>query len=368
MKQCDLAVIGASFAGLSCAKKAAQQGLNTHIYDSKSRPGAYTQSTGIFVKEIAEQLNAPSRLMRKITGVRLYSPDMNHLDLESPDYYFMATDTPKLLDWMADEATRAGANLHTSTKVENIEHNESGTRLINQNHQCKYLVAADGARSTLAKSMGLGSNHSFIYGAEYEAEGFDKLDPDRLHVFLSSRFAPGYIGWLLKGVEATQVGIAVNQGKPLLLKSFYEYLKNHFDSDAKVISGRGGPIPCGGLVTPWANQHGCLLGDAAGMVSPLTAGGIHSSIEIGEQLGTAVAAYLSDQQVLPHLQINQQVKRYFFKKMIRRINDQVSPPDFLINHCLSNPLFTRIAQTIFFHNRGLFSAKAWADIMHLPQR
>lgn len=363
MEQCDLAVVGGSFAGLACAKEASRNGLNTKVFERKISPGAYTQSTGIFVKEIAEKVNLPAELSRKISGVRLYAPNMQYIDLQSPEYYFVATDTHRVLSWMADQAQHAGVDICSSEQVQTVEQKAGRVLLPEQECSASYLVAADGANSSLAGQLNLGSNKHYLTGAEYEVDGFDELDGDKLHVFLSSTYAPGYIGWLLKGVNSVQLGVAVKPGSHVKLRPFFDFLKSYFACDATMLSGRGGLIPCGGLVSPWARDNVCLLGDAAGMVSPLTAGGIHPSIEVGEQLGVAIAAHLRHGLPLPQEQINPLVKRYPYKKRLRGLYNSVGAPDTLINYMISNPLFRRAAQLVFFHHRGLFCADAWKDIL-----
>ena len=47
----DLVIIGASFAGLLCAKTAALRGLRTVVIEAKEEPGARIHTTGILVKE-----------------------------------------------------------------------------------------------------------------------------------------------------------------------------------------------------------------------------------------------------------------------------------------------------------------------------
>ena len=51
----------------------------------------------------------------------------------------------------------------------------------------------------------------------------------------------------------------------------------------RILSRRGGPIPCSGIVRPLATEQVMLIGDAAGMVSPLTAGGIHNALRFGRR-------------------------------------------------------------------------------------
>src|SRR5215475_9508035 len=108
MDKYDLAIVGASFAGLACARTAALRGLKVVVIDAKKEPGARVRTTGIIVKEAADDFDLPARLMRKVRGVRLYAPNDRALDLHAPGYFFQATDTAGVLRWMADEAARAG--------------------------------------------------------------------------------------------------------------------------------------------------------------------------------------------------------------------------------------------------------------------
>ena len=75
---------------------------------------------------------------------------------------------------------------------------ESGTT-------CRFLVGADGARSPVAKLMGLDRNTRYLKGVEYAYEPLEEAELS-LHCFVDPEFAPGYIGWVLPGVGVTQVG------------------------------------------------------------------------------------------------------------------------------------------------------------------
>ena len=93
----DLAIVGGGFAGLVCARSAALRGLRTVVLERQPAPGHRIHTTGLLVKEVAERWEAPPRLTRRIRGVRLYGPSLSFIDLESPGYYFLATDTPRLM-------------------------------------------------------------------------------------------------------------------------------------------------------------------------------------------------------------------------------------------------------------------------------
>ena len=107
----DLVVVGAGFAGLACAKRAAERGLSVLVIDQQPSPGRYVHTTGILVREAQAEWAAPAHLVRRIDRVRLYAPSHRHVELRSNDYYFLATDTPKLMRFLADETRRAGAEI-----------------------------------------------------------------------------------------------------------------------------------------------------------------------------------------------------------------------------------------------------------------
>src|SRR5688572_16568425 len=102
----DLVIVGASFAGAACAIAAAQRGLRVCVLERKHDPGDKLRTTGIIVKEAAEQtlLNRiPPHLTRRIGEVRLYAPNLRQIALAAPGYYFLTTDTPGVMRWLAEQ-------------------------------------------------------------------------------------------------------------------------------------------------------------------------------------------------------------------------------------------------------------------------
>lgn len=365
----DLAIAGGSFAGLVCARSAALRGLRTLVLERQPAPGARVRTTGILVKEVAERWEVPSRLVRRIRGVRLYGPSLAHIDLSSPGYYFLATDTARLMTWFAREAGQAGAELRFGRPYAGAQRQADGFELLGLNARARFLVGADGPRSAVARDFGLGRNSQFLTGIEGEYVGIRGLDPDVLHCFIDRRIAPGYIAWAFIGVHGiAQIGLACRAPVKPDLRGLMAKLGRLFDfQDARLIGRRAGVIPVGGRVQKWFGDRLLLVGDAAGIVSPLTAGGIHTALESGWRAAHAIADHLADGAPHPAQMLGDAYPRFLWKGALRRLLD-AAPPDWLADALIATPPLRAAAQAVYFHHRGLMSARAWSDLWRAETR
>ena len=356
----DLAIVGGSFAGLACARSAALRGLKVAVLDAKPDPGLRVRTTGIVVKEASDAFDLPAQMMRKVPGVRLYAPDNRALDLSAPGYFFQATDMPALMRWMADEAARAGATLMYGKKFEGGFEYERGVAM--GDLHASFLVGADGAKSQVAQAFCLGENRRFLAGLEIECEPLEGVDGRFLHCFADSRIAPGYIAWMVPGVGATQIGLAASRPARPDLGALLRRLKTVLDiRDIRVTSRRSGLIPSGGVVGNLGTRRVMLVGDAAGMVSPVTGGGIHTALHFGRRAAVLVANYLGDRGPAPARALAAEAPRYRAKLWLRRALD-LAPPNALINAALMTAPMRRLAQRLYFHSRGesAESFEAWS--------
>ena len=336
----DVEIAGASFAGLACARTCAARGLRTIVWERKPDPGHGVRTTGLLVKEAADEEGPPFEWTRRIHGVRLYAPSLRYVDLDAPGYYFLATDTPALLRSMAERARDATAEIRCGQTFRGAD--RSGL----------ILVGADGPRSRVAREARLGQNRDFLVGVEVELEGVREVE-ERLHVFLDSELAPGYIGWAVPGVGITQIGVACRRPHRPDLDRFLRRVSTVFDlSLAKRVGVRGGPIPVGGPVRPFARRDVVLVGDAAGLVSPLTAGGIHTAMRSGRTAGIAIASHLLDGGPGLETALRGAYPRSVSKSFMRAAWD-LGPPNALIDRGFDSALFREIARAVFFHHRGV---------------
>jgi flavin-dependent dehydrogenase len=358
----DAVIVGASFAGLACATTLASRGASVTVMDARREAGEKLHTTGILVREVIEQVplldGLPPHLVRRIDQVRLYAPNMRYIDLAAPGYYFLATDTPGLMRWLAARASRAGARMLWGCRFKRAWPTSSGYDLGASYGCTRVLVGADGPRSTVARSLGLGLNSQFLAGIEHEYVDAPIAAHDRLHCFIDRRLMPGYIGWVLQGVGATQVGLARRQAADDQLSAvaamarFLGKIAPLFDFRARPPAAvRAGIIPCGGVVHPVARPRALLIGDAAGMVSPLTAGGIHTALRHGARAGHVIADFLAGSGDDPAAWAARTYPRFRIKRALRFLFDHCQN-DWAFDALLSSFPVQRLASQVYFHQRG----------------
>ena len=355
----DVVVVGASFAGAACALAAAQYGLRVCVMERKRDPGIKLHTTGIIVKEAAEQtwLNrVPPALVRRVERVRLYAPNLRSLSLAAPGYYFLTTDTPNVMRWLADELRAHGVDLRLQQSFTNAARDGDGCQVEGLG-RARYLVGADGAKSRVAERTGLGRVDDFLYGIEHEFADLKLPEPDALHCFISKRYAPGYIGWVAQNPSGVQVGLALRHRNARTrspdMDGFLLRIRAHvgLPVDAIPTTMRAGLVPCGGPVSPISAPGVMLTGDAAGIVSPVTAGGIHSAWQHGWRVGEAIAQHVRGAGPPPEQVAAQAAPRFRVKRALRWAYDHAQldwPFDLLL---YTQPL-RWAAEQVYFHKRG----------------
>jgi flavin-dependent dehydrogenase len=336
--------------------------MRVTVLEKKATSGDKLHTTGIIVKDAIDHValldDLPSELVRRIGGVRLYAPNMAHVDLAAPGCYFLATDTPRVMHWLAARAEQAGARIVYETSFTQAARLRSGFDL-GAAGTTRYLVGADGPSSRVAKAFGLGQNSQFLFGVEHEYANIEINEPGRLHCFIDRELAPGYIGWIVAGVGVTQAGLARRLGYRQLLENtmmaaFLEKIAPIFDfRRLRPVSVRAGMIPCGGVVHPVAGPRVLLVGDAAGMVSPVTAGGIHTALKHGLAAGHAIADFLKGKAEDPSGWFIRSYPRFRTKRLLRFLFDHFQS-DMLFNLLLGTRPVRVAAGIVYFHHKGAF--------------
>jgi len=344
----DVVVVGAGFAGLACARRAAERGLSVLVLERQSEPGEHVHTTGILVREAWEEWAAPLHLVRRINRARIYTPSHRFVQLEREGYFFMATDTGRLMRHLVRETLCAGAEVRFGEKYRGVTPGRLSLDVNASSVRCRFLVGADGARSRVAASVGLDLNRRFLKGVEWEFEPVAGVG-DCLHCFVDPECAPGYIGWVIPGVGVTQVGLAVHRHDRATLPKFIEKLEGLFGlAGRRVLEKRGGIIPIGGLLRDFYRDRVLLVGDAAGMVSPLTAGGIHKAYRYGRLAADALVEHLEAGGPHPGEVVRRAYPKLALKHAARWTYDRLPVAWALERGVVTRNLLRSLAERVFF--------------------
>lgn len=334
----------------------AAAGVPVRVLEKKTDPGAKLHTTGLLVRDVVDGVDwlseTPPDIVRRIDGVRLYAPDMHSVELVAPGYYFLATDTPQLMRWMTDRCRRLGGEVQLGATYTRARRDDDGFE-IDGFGRTSFLVGADGPRSRVARDLGLGENRRFLFGIEHEYAGAQIAEPHLLHCFIDHRLAPGYIGWAVRGVGQVQVGLARRADAPGVateaMAAFLTKIAPVIDlRDVHPSHIRAGLIPCGGVVSPVAAERVLLVGDSAGMVSPVTAGGIHTALKHGQAAGRAIADFAAGKRADPSRWFTQTYPKFRAKRALRWAFDHFQN-DLTFNLLLGSPPMRAAARLIFFH-------------------
>lgn len=364
----DVTIIGAGLAGLQCARLLARQGLNVLLVDRKNTLEQKIHTTGIFVRRTLVDFDLPEDCLGPpIKYVTLYSPALRPLELASQHDEFRIGRMGQLYQRYLQQCLHAG--VHWLPQTSYLSHSSTNGKLtlrINSGSSTRsittrYLIGADGARSRVARDLKLEQNSEWIVGVESVFHGAVLDGPPRLLCFLDPKLAPGYIAWIAHDGEETHLGVA---GYPSLfdpvpaLQNFRSRVSGIIDlRNAKQIESRAGFIPVGGVLKNIANSTGLLIGDAAGAVSPLTAGGLDPCMRLSALAARVVTEYLStgDVQVLQAYSGELFRSRFASRLWARRIASTIRHPQLMELGCaaLRLPIFSRLANHVFF-GRGSF--------------
>lgn len=282
----DVLVVGAGLAGLHTARLLALQGLDVLVCERRTSLDVGIRTTGIFVRRTLEDFALPDRhLGPAVRRVLLYPPSLRApVELVSTRDEFRVADMAGIYADALSRARSAGARVRL------------GVPYPSPDIRARFTIGADGARSTVARRLGLDVNRRLIIGVEEVFPVRASTAPPTFHCVLDPRLAPGYLAWLVDDGRHAHVGLAGRPDRlaaplPRLLRSFLDRFPD-VPAPAGPVRRRGGPIPVGGVLRRIACADGLLVGDAAGAVSPLTAGGLDPCLRMAALAAAVTGDYL----------------------------------------------------------------------------
>jgi geranylgeranyl reductase family protein len=194
---------------------------------------------------------------------------------------------------LAEQAAAAGADFRDGTRVEQLEVGRrsviahvDGSRV-----QASYVVGADGANGTVARAAGLGEG--IVTGIALEGNArWGDLDPEpyAATAWVELGVVAGGYGWVFPKGDHANLGVGGwHEEGPRLRAQLERLARAHGLDPARLRDVRGHRLPMRRLGAPAARGRILLVGDAAGLVDPLSGDGMYEAF---------VSARLASESVL----------------------------------------------------------------------
>ena len=251
----DVTVIGAGLAGLQVARLAARGGASVLLVDARRTITDCVRTTGIFVRRTFEDFPALDPFLgRPIRAIGLHSPSGQAIELVSDRDEFRVGRMKPLYEAMLGQAIAAGVTWRPSTTYASLQPRGDHSEILFRDGtavQTRFVVAADGARSRVARDLHLDRNSEWITGVECVFPS-KSIGTPRFDCWIDPRIAPGYLAWIVDDGEEMHVGVGGNRDRfdsRSALDAFETRLREEGRlAAATPIERRGGLIPVNGVL------------------------------------------------------------------------------------------------------------------------
>jgi geranylgeranyl reductase family protein len=279
--RCDVLVVGGGPTGCFAAANMAGE-LDVKVLEEHHRIGQPVQCAGLVTPRVVEMASASDAVLNRIDGAYVHFPGGRVLELQGNDVKAVVVDRGEFDRRCAQLAEKAGAEVLTGLKVDSVVRTGDGmlARTAGGDLECRAALAADGYRSGLARSLGLGPARDMVRGLEVDLR-LRVEDQRKVRVFLGNDVAPGFFAWAIPCGDLTRVGLCVSRDRGTPQDHLPKLLEAQGWSQAERVRTYSGAIPLGHIERTYGDRL-LVAGDAAGMAKPISGGGLFTGMTAGK--------------------------------------------------------------------------------------
>ncbi len=275
MKRYDAIVVGAGPAGSTAAYRLAKAGADVLLLDRARFPRDKPCGGGV-TGRAARLLPFPIDpvVEHVVTAVDLRLRYGKTLARGDGRPLVLMTQRKRLDHFLVDKAVEAGAELREGVKVSEVEVREDGVSV--EGIEAQTLVGADGVNGVTARTLGLGGNR--VVGVALEGNmPYAKMDPSPYdgRLALELGVVPGGYGWVFPKGDHANFGVGgwPEEG-PRLRDHLRRACEAHGASFDDLEELRGHRLPLREPRSTLARGRALLVGDAAGLIDPVSGDGM----------------------------------------------------------------------------------------------
>jgi geranylgeranyl reductase family protein len=295
MERFDVLVVGAGPAGSATAIHLARTGASVLLVDKARFPrdkpcgGGLTGralrhvpcAVDLVVEHVVDRLVVRAGYARKVTR----TSDERLIDM---------TQRRRLDLHLAEQAAAQGADFRDGVALTEIKVDEDGVnvRFDGSTIRARFLVGADGANGVVAKGAGLGAG--IVRGVALEGNvPWNALDRSAYAgtAWVELGVVPGGYGWVFPKGDHANFGVGGWLTEGPNLRAHLDRLARAHGVDPSALEGVcGHRLPMRELGAPAARGRVLLVGDAAGLVDPLSGDGMYEAFVSARLAADAIVA------------------------------------------------------------------------------
>ena len=280
----DIIVVGAGPAGSVTAHLLAREGVRTLLVDRARFPRDKPCGGGVTLRGARLLPFAIGPVVeRQITTIAFRHPTLGSFAHGGLAPVVLMTQRLRLDAFLAEQAVLAGASFRDGVRLRTVELEDDGRPAVTfadgSRAGAEVLIAADGANGVCGRSLQLGEGRIFAPALEanvaYDAVG---AGVEQDVALLEMGYVPGGYGWLFPKGDHANVGVGGwdSQG-PHLREHLRRVCDRHGIEWSALTEVRGHRLPMRGSGTQVANGRALAVGDAAGLVDPLSGDGMYEA-------------------------------------------------------------------------------------------
>ena len=278
----DVIVIGAGPAGSTAAYRLAHEGASVLLADRAHFPRDKPCGGGLTMRAVrllhfSVDPVVEDRAWHVEFGLNFHSRFERHTD----EPLVLMTQRSRLDTFLAEQAAAAGADFRDGVKVTHLELTDSGVeaRLNGTKIAANVALGADGVNGLVARAAGLDGGRD--YGVALEANvPYGVVSRERYQGRLCLELAnvPGGYGWVFPKGDHVNVGVGGWEREgPRMREHLARFCREYAIPESALESLRGYRLPLLHARARLTRGQLALLGDAAGLVDPLSGDGIYEA-------------------------------------------------------------------------------------------
>jgi geranylgeranyl reductase family protein len=278
----DVLVVGAGPAGSTAAYHLARGGASVLLADRTRFPRDKPCGGGLTMRAVRLLPFSVDPVVEDRTTVVRFGLDFRgRFERQTEEPLVLMTQRTRLDAFLAEQAAAAGADFRDGLKITRLEADKRGVvaHLNGSKIAANALFGADGANGLTARAAGLDDGRD--YGVALEADvpyGVVSEEYYRGRLCLELANVPGGYGWVFPKGDHVNVGVGGWEREgPRLREHLARFCREYEIPEQRLENIRGYRLPLLHARARLAKGRVALLGDAAGLVDPLSGDGIYEA-------------------------------------------------------------------------------------------